>query len=86
MEQSNAFPVLNWLPQITGLNSIEHLWNVVEKETRIVIAQLSNLEEMGDAMMKKWTRISEKCFQNIVESMPRGTFFKDKNDTKRHKI
>ncbi len=33
--------------------------------------ELTNLQELRDAIMTIWTKISEECFQHIVESMPR---------------
>ncbi len=33
--------------------------------------QLTNLQQLHDAIMSIWTRISEECFQHLVESMPR---------------
>ncbi len=31
----------------------------------------TNLQKLRDAIMLIWTKISEECFQNLVESMPR---------------
>lgn len=47
--------------QPPDLNPVEHLWDVVEREI--------NLEQMHDAIMSVWTKISE-CFQHLVEYMP----------------
>ncbi len=33
--------------------------------------QPTNLEKLCDAIMSKWAKISEECFQHLVESMPR---------------
>ncbi len=33
---------------------------------------LTNLQQLRDAIMSIWTKISEECFQHLVESMPRG--------------
>ncbi len=53
------------------LNPIEHLWDVVEREIRIMDVQPTNLQQLRDAIMSIWTKISEECFQHLVESMPR---------------
>ncbi len=53
------------------INPIEHLWDVVEWEIRILDVQLTNLQQLRDAIMSIWTKISEECFQHLVESMPR---------------
>ncbi len=33
--------------------------------------QLTNLQQLRDAIMSIWTKISEECFQHLVESMSR---------------
>ncbi len=32
--------------------------------------QTTNLQQLRDAIMSIWSKISEECFQNLVESMP----------------
>ncbi len=71
LEHDNEFNLLKWPPQSPELNPIEHIWDVVEWEIRIIDVQLKNLQELRDAIMSIWTKISEECFQHLVESMPR---------------
>ncbi len=33
--------------------------------------QPTNLQQHRDAIMSIWTKISEECFQHLIESMPR---------------
>ncbi len=33
--------------------------------------QTTNLQQLCDDIMLIWTKISEQCFQHLVESMPR---------------
>jgi len=33
--------------------------------------QLTNLQQLRDAILSIWTKISEECFQHLVESIPR---------------
>ncbi len=49
------------------LNPIEHIWDAVEWEIRIMDVQPTNLQQLRDAIMLIWT----KCFQHLAESMPR---------------
>ncbi len=34
--------------------------------------QPTNLQQLHDTIMSIWTKISEECFQHLVESMSRG--------------
>ncbi len=70
LEHDNEFTLL-WPPQSPDLNPIEHLWDVVEREIHIMDVQTTNLQQLCDAIMTIWTKISEECFQHLVESMPR---------------
>ncbi len=71
LEHDNEFTLLKWPPQSPDLNPIEHLCDVVEREICIVDVQPTNLQKLRDAIMSIWTKISEDCFQHLVESMPR---------------
>ncbi len=71
LEHDNEFTLLKWPPQSPDLNPIEHLWDVVEWEIRIMDVQLTNLQQLCDAIMSIWTKISVYCLQHLVESMPR---------------
>ncbi len=71
LEHDNEFTLLKWPPQSPDLNPIEHLWDVVKREIRIMDVQPTNLQRLRDAIMLIWTKISEECFQHLLESMPR---------------
>ncbi len=71
LEHDDEFTLLKWPPQSPDLNTIEHLWDVVEREIRIIDVQPTNLQQLHDAIMTIWTKISEECFQHLVASMPR---------------
>ncbi len=71
IKHDNEFTLLKWPPQSPDLNPIEHLWDVVERENRIMDVQPTNLQQLRDAIMSIRTKISEECFQHLVESMPR---------------
>ncbi len=70
LEHDDKFTLLKWPPQSPDLNPKEHLWDV-EREIRIMDVQPTNLQQLRDAIMSIWTKISEECFQHLVESMPR---------------
>ncbi len=71
LEHDNEFTLLKWPPQSPDLNPVEHLWDAVEREIHIMDVQPTNLQQLRDAIMLIWTKISEECFQHLVESMPR---------------
>ncbi len=71
LEHDNEFTLLKWPPQSPDLNPIEHLWDVEEREIHIMDVQPTNLQQLRDALMSIWTKISDECFQQLVESMPR---------------
>ncbi len=71
LEHDNELSLLKWLPQSPDLNPIEHLWDVVKREIHIKDMQPTNLQQLRDAIISIWNKISEKCFQRLVESMPR---------------
>ncbi len=75
LEHDNEFTeatLLKWPPQSPDLNPIEHLWDVVEREIHIMDLQPTNLQQLCDAFMSIWTKISEQCFQHLVESVTKN--------------
>ncbi len=71
LEHGNEFTLLKWPPQSPDLNPIEHLWDVVKREIHIMAVQLTNLQQLRDAIVSVWTKISEERFPHLVESLPR---------------
>ena len=67
LEHDNEFIVLKWLQQSPDFNPVEHLWDVVERESRILDVRSTNLQQLFDSVMSIWTNISEECFQHLVE-------------------
>ncbi len=70
LEHDSEFTLLKWPPQSPDLNPIELIWDVVEQEIRIMNVQPTNLQQLRDTIMSIWTKISEECFQHLVESIP----------------
>ncbi len=64
---------VDWLNATAYLSIVSdhvHLCDVVEWEIRIMDVQPTNLQQLRDAIMSIWTKISEECFQHLVESIP----------------
>ncbi len=51
LEHDNEFTLLKWPPQSPDLNTIERLWDVVEREILILDVQTTNLQQLRDAIM-----------------------------------
>ncbi len=49
LEHDNEFTLLKWPPESPDLNPIEHLWDVVEREIRIMDVQPTNLQQLVTA-------------------------------------
>ncbi len=49
LEHDNEFTLLKWPPQSPDLNPTEHLWDLVEREIRIMDVQPTNLQQLRDA-------------------------------------
>ncbi len=52
----------------TTISRVYREWSEKEK---ISSEQTTNLQQLCDAIMSIWTKISEECFQHLVESIPR---------------
>ncbi len=59
------------ISKTADLLGFSHTTFVVEWEIHIMDVQPANLQQLRDAIMSIWTKISEECFQHLVESMPR---------------
>ncbi len=66
LEDDNEFTLLKWPSQSPDLNLIEHIRDVVEREIHIMDVQPTNLQQLCDAIMSIWIKISEECFQHLV--------------------
>ncbi len=65
LEHDNEFTFLKWPPQSPDLNPIEHFWDVVEREIHIMDAQLTNLQQLRDAIMSIWP----KSLRNVSNTL-----------------
>lgn len=51
-------------------NPIEHILDVLELEICNMDVQPTNLQQLCNAIMPIWTKISEECFQHLVKCIP----------------
>ncbi len=72
LEHDNEFTLLKWPTHSPDLNPIEHLWDVLEREIHIMDVQPTNLQQLYDAFMSIWTKISEECFNTLLNLCHEG--------------
>lgn len=56
-EHDNGFTVLKQPPPSPDLSSVEHLCDMVEREIHIMDLQLTNLQQLQDAIMSFFTKM-----------------------------
>ncbi len=71
LEHDNELTLLKWPPQSPDLKFNRAPLGCGECEISIRDVQPADLQKLRDAIMSIWTKISEECFQHLVESMPR---------------
>ncbi|GFX81499.1 transposable element Tcb2 transposase [Trichonephila clavipes] len=69
-EHSSDFSVINWPFRSPDLNSIKHLWDVLEQDVKDHHTAPTNLTELWTALANIRQVIPMEHFQKIVESMP----------------
>ncbi len=65
LEHDDEFTLLKRPPQSPDLNPIEHLWDVVKREIRIMDVQTTNLQQLRDAIMSIWP----KSLRNVSNTL-----------------
>lgn len=64
LEHVNEFTLLIWAPLSSYVMPVETLWDVLELESHLMDKQLRNLQQLCDAFVSIWIKISEKCLLN----------------------
>lgn len=65
-EQNNEFTVPEWPPKSPDLAPVEHRWDVVEHYG----CAADKSAQLCDGVNSICSKISEECFQYLVESVP----------------
>ncbi|GFT19618.1 transposable element Tcb2 transposase [Trichonephila clavipes] len=69
-EHSSDISVINWPTSSLDLNSIEHLWDVLEHGDKGEYTSPMNLSELWIAVANIWQVIPVERFQKLAESTP----------------
>lgn len=66
LQRDTEFSGLRRPPQSPDLSPAEHLWDV----------QSTNLQQLCDAVMLTWTKVSEDCFRTLVNPQELRQFWR----------
>ena len=53
------------------MNSIENLWEELDRQVRVCKLLPKNWEELWQALQEEWINLDENKYKNLVDSMPR---------------
>ena len=53
------------------LNSIEHIWDVMERQLSFQIPPSCNISDLRDRCLNTWYNLSPAIYQGLVASMPK---------------
>ena len=65
-------PVMEWSSQYPDLNPIEHLWDAIDRMTRISMAQSNsrtNSDSLYRCLQETWLNVSPDTLFNLLQSM-----------------
>ena len=64
---------MEWPPQSPDLNPIEHLWDTIDRMTRLRMAESNsgtNLERLYRCLQESWSNVPPDTLYNLLQSMP----------------
>lgn len=75
MRHSNYFSMLKWPQYSPDIYPKENFCGVSGSKIQVLEVSPINLEELQEAITKKWTKNSKGYVRKIVESIPKMFFF-----------
>ena len=61
---------LDWPAQCPDLNTIEHLWDELERRLRARSNRLTSVPDLTNALMAEWKEFPAAIFQHLSQSLP----------------
>jgi hypothetical protein len=61
-----AIEGMDWSTKSPNLNPIEHAWDILQHRISNRINQPNSLQELADALVDEWSRISQVEFQTLI--------------------
>ena len=62
---------LSWPSNSPYLNSIEHIWDGLDRSVRYRHHPHQSLDQFSEALQHEWQRIPHARIQNLIRSIPR---------------
>ena len=69
--QDRNVSVLPWPAKSLDLNSIEHVWDLLDRRVRARAIPPRNVRELAGALVEEWGNISQQELANLVQCMRR---------------
>ena len=57
---------MDWPAKSPDLNPIEHAWDILQRRISNRQNQPNSLQELADALVDEWSRISQVEFQTLI--------------------
>ncbi|CAF2180016.1 unnamed protein product [Rotaria magnacalcarata] len=67
--KKNKINLLDWPAVSPDFNAIENLWDIIDNKLNDY--RLNNVNDLQQAILEIWTKISNETCDNLVWSMPR---------------
>lgn len=67
---TNGVPISEWPSKSPDFHPMENLWGILARQIYINGQQYEIINQLKDAIIKKWEEIPLNVLQNLIKSMP----------------